>query len=273
MATFDWAKADGYPKRWKDMSLELKLMFVYHGCMMVLFFIGGAFSLGQELMLTVVLLAVLISISIKHRRSINWRWQGVKPKSFVSAVAGVALMAVFLYAATPLFSPKDPRFLPWYLAGFGIGAFNVLQALRLVHPSEVAFLADCHERTSQIEQATQNKPSDPLWHRIVRATFSIAFLIVWLEFAVFFYYSGKAFRDGSSFPTPAKSEAVTEHGKTVYIARDEKILWDRLESFAFTGIPSVIVGSFLLHFLVGVKLFPNAPTLREFLTRNRNGPK
>lgn len=255
------------------MSLELKLMFVYHGCMMILFIIGSAFSLRQELAITGMLLAVLISISMRHRRSANWRWQGVKPKSFLSAGVGVALVVVFLYAATPLFSPRDPRFLPWYLAGFGIGAFNFLQGLRLVYPSEVAFLADCHEPASQTEQSGQIDPPDPLWRRIARATFSIIFLIVWLEFVAFFYYSGKAFRDGSPVPTSTKSEAVTEHGKTVYITHNEKIIWDRLESSAFVGIPSVIVGSFFLHFLVGVKLFPNAPTLREFLARNRHSAK
>ena len=270
MAIFEGPNAGGYPKQWKDMSLELKLMFVYHGCMMALFVIGGTFSLLQELTFTAMLLAVLASVSMRHRRSANWRWQGITAKNLVSVAANAALMGILLYAATPLFPPSNPRFLPWYLAGFGIGTFNVLQALRFVHPSEAAFLADCHERTSQVDPWAQIEPSDPLWHRIVRATFSIAFLIVWLEFAVFFYYSGKAFRDGSSVPTPAKSEAVTEHGKTDYIARDQKILWDRLESFAFTGIPSVIVSSFLLHFLVGVKLFPNTPTLRELLARNRN---
>ena len=229
--------------------------------------------MSQELTLTGLLLAVLISISMRHRRSANWQWQRLNTKSYLSAVASVALMAVFLYAATPLFSPKSPRFLPWYLAGFGIGAFNVLQALRLVHPSEAAFLADCQEPTNQIEQTTQIEPSDPPWHKILRAAFRVVFFAVWLEFLVFFYYSGTVFRDGSPAPTPAKSEAVTEHGKTVYISRDQKILWERLESFAFTGIPSVIVGSFLLHFLVGVKLFPNAPTLPEFLARDRSGPK
>lgn len=268
---FDAPKAVGYPKQWKDRSLELKLMFIYHGCMMVLFIVGGALSLGQELTLTVVLLGVLISISMRHRRWANWRWQGVKPKSYLSAVATVALMAVFLYAGTPLFSPKDPRFLPWYLAGFGIGAFNVLQALRLVHPSEAGFLADCQGSVNQADQTTRIEPSEPRWHSILRAAFRVIFFAVWLEFLVFFYYSGTAFRDGSSVPTSTKSEAVTEHGKTVYIARDQRILWDRLESFAFTGIPSVIVCSVLLHFLVGVKLFPNAPTLREYLARNPSG--
>lgn len=213
MAIFDEPKAGGYPKRWTDMSLELKLMFVYHGCMMLLFIIGGAFSLRQELALTGMLLAVLIAISMRHRRSANWRWQGITAKNVVSVAANAVLMGVLLYAATPLFPPSNPRFLPWYLAGFGIGTFNVLQALRFVHPSEAAFLADCHERNGQIEQATQIEPGDPQWHRIVRASFSIVFLIVWLEFAVFFYYSGKAFRDGSSVPLPQNQRRLLSTAK------------------------------------------------------------
>jgi hypothetical protein len=32
----------------------------------------------------------------------------------------------------------------------------------------------------------------------------------------------------------------------------------------FTGIPTVLVGGFALHFLVGVKLWPNTPTLAEW---------
>jgi len=271
MALFDMPKREDYPKRWKDMSLELKLMFVYHACMMVLFIAGGAFSLRQELTLTGVLLAVLVAISMRHRRSANWRWQSTKSMNLPGAAASVVLTGALLFAATPLFPPSNPRFLPWYLAGFGIGTFNVLQALRFVHPSEMAFLADCHEPAGQIEQPFQIEPTDQRWHRILRTAFSIIFLIVWLEFVAFFYYSGVAFRDGSPIPITSKSEAVTEHGKTVYITRDQKIVWDRLESFAFTGIPSVIVGGFFLHFLVGVKLFPNAPTLREYLTRNRRG--
>ncbi len=271
MALFDPPKDGDYPKQWKDMSLEFKLMFVYHGCMMVLFITGGVFSLRQELVFTSVLLFVLTSISIRHRRSASWRWQGVKPKNLLMAAGGVALMGVFLYAATPLFPPSNPRFLPWYLAGFGIGFFNVLQALRLVHPSEAAFLADCHEPSSQIEQATQSEPTDPRWHRVVRGTYGLLFLLVWLGFVAFFYYSGAAFRDGSPVPTPTQTEAVTEHGKTVYITRDQKTFSDRLELFAFVGIPSVIVGGLLLHFLVGVKLYPNAPTLRELLARKSRG--
>src|SRR5690349_7469239 len=212
MALFDTPKRENYPKQWKDMSLEFKLMFVYYGCMMFLFITGGAFSLRQEFTLTGVLLLVLTSISMRHRRSASWRWQGVKSKNLLGAAGGVGLMGVFLFAATPLFPPSNPRFLPWYLAGFGIGSFNVLQALRLVHPSEAALLADCYELGSQISQPAQIELTDPGWRRVVRASYSIIFMLVWLEFVAFFYYSGTAFRDGSPVPTPTKSEAVTERG-------------------------------------------------------------
>jgi hypothetical protein len=92
--------------------------------------------------------------------------------------------------------------LPWFLAGFGIGTFNVLQA-RLVRPSEVAFLADCREPGGQI---------------------------------------------------------------------DQKILNDKLQLFSFVGIPAVLVGGLVFHFFMGVKLFPNMPTLRELLARKSSAP-
>src|SRR5260370_34658934 len=110
MALFDRPKDGDYPKQWKDMSLEFKLMFVYHGCMMVLFITGGVFSLRQELVFTSVLLFVLTSISIRHRRLVSWRWQGVKPKNLLMTAGGVALMGVFLYAATPLFTLESKIF-------------------------------------------------------------------------------------------------------------------------------------------------------------------
>jgi hypothetical protein len=264
-------KVGDYPKQWKDMSFEFKLMFVYHGCMMILFMTDGAFSLRQQLTMAGVLLLVLTSLSIRHRRLTDWRWQGAKPKNYVMAAGVVALMGVFLYAATPLFPPSNPRFLPWFLAGFGIGAFNVLRAVRLVYPSEAEFLADCREPGSQFEQPIVPESTEPPWHRVIRGTYSTLFFFVWIGFVGFFYYSGAAFRDGSPVPTPTRPDAVTEHGRTVYVTHAQKVLSDKLELFAFIGIPSVIVGGLVLHFLVGVKLYPNAPTLREFLARKSSG--
>jgi hypothetical protein len=243
------------PKQWKDMSFEFKLMFVYHGCMMVLFVTGGNFSVRQELLFAGALLFVLGSISMHHRRSNGWHWQGATAKNRLAALGGVVLTVVFLYAASPLFPPSNPRFLPWYLAGFGIGLFNFLQSLRLVHSSEAVFLADCGNSSSQIGEPVQAEPARPQWQKLVRTVYSVFFFAVWLGFVCFFYYSGKTFRDGSPVPTPTQTEPMTDHGKAVYVTHDQKALCDKLQLFAFVGIPSVLASGFLLHFVIGVKVF------------------
>jgi hypothetical protein len=245
------------PQQWKDMSFEFKLMFVYHGCMMLLLVTGGNLSIRQELLFAGALLLVLGSISMHHRRSNDWHWQGATAKNRLAALGGVVLTGVFLYAASPLFPPSSPRFLPWYLAGFGIGFFNFLQSLRLVYSSDAAFLADCGNSSSQVEESAQTEPAGPQWQKLVRTTFSIFFFAVWLGFLCFFYYSGKTFRYGSPVSTPTQSEPMTDHGKTVYVTRSRKALCDKLQLFAFVGIPSILASGFLLHFVVGVKVFDN----------------
>ena len=275
MAFFNPPKAPDYPKKWKDMSLEFKLMFAYHGSMMLLFVAGGTLTLRQEIGLAGILVFVLISLSIKHRRAAGWRWPAIKSKNLAMAGGGIALTGVFLYAATPMFPLSNPRFLPWYLAAFGIGIFNVLQTLRLVHPSEAAFMADCSEPGSSIStaQAGQAGPTEPQWHKIARAAFTVLFVMVWLEFFVFFFYSGVKLRDGSPVETLTQVDAVTENGKTVYLTHDEKIIWDTLEAFSFVGIPLVLVGGFALQFLTGVKIFSNMPTLRLLQPKRSSKPE
>jgi hypothetical protein len=267
MALFGPPKSGDYPKQWKDMSLDFKLMFAYHGCMMVLFVSGGALSTRQELGIAGVLVAAITSISMRHRRDAGWRWQGVEAKNLLMAAGGLVLTGFFLFAATPMFPASNPRFFPWYLAGFSIATFNVLQALRVIQTSEAAFLEDCREPGNQIKLAAPAESTGPLWHKISRAAFSILFVSVWLGFITFFYYSGVAFRDGSPVPTVTQSEPITDHGTTVYVTHKQKMLCDELQLFAFAGIPSVLAVGFLLHFLIGVKLIPNAPTLREFAAK------
>jgi hypothetical protein len=120
MALFNAPRAGDYPKQWKDMSLEFKMMFVYHGCMMFLFMTGGAFSVHQELMLTGVLLLLLTWISLDHRGSTGWRWQGVKPKNLFFAAGGAVLTGALLYSATPLFPPQTQDFYPGIWRGLAL---------------------------------------------------------------------------------------------------------------------------------------------------------
>jgi len=264
MALFGPPKNEDYPRKWKEMSFDFRLMFVYHGCMMALFVTGGMFTTKQELLIAAVLVPVLTLLSLRHRNSIGWRWQGIETKDLAMAIGVAALMVFFLRAGSSLFPASDPRFLPWYLAGFGIGFFNVLSTLKVVRSSESQMLAD--SRTNRAEQPSNSaaEPLEPGWHRIVRGIYTCLFLLVWIEGVYFFQYFGKTFQSGSQSPTVTQTEPISDHGKVVYVTPAQKAQLDRVEMMMFTGIPTVLVGGFALHFLVGVKLWPNTQTLAEW---------
>lgn len=266
MGLFTRAKSASYPRQWAGMSLDFKLMFVWHGCMMILFATGGFFTTRQELIFAAILMTVLLLLAMRHRRTRNWHWQGVEPKQVFGAGGGVLLTIAFLFAATPLFPPSKPQALPWYLAGFGIGAMNFLSALRLARTSESQFIADCQDHSQGPASEPHALPSVPavsdtvVWRRWTRTTFTLAFFFVWSNFVVFFYLSGKDFRDGTPAPTTTHTEPVTQHGHTVYVTREQKARDDRLMMISMVGVPSVIAAGFILHYLVGVKVFDNIPS-------------
>ena len=56
------SQSSKYPKKWGDMSLEFKLMFVYHGTMMFLFLVGGALSVHQQGLVAGGLILVMLVI-------------------------------------------------------------------------------------------------------------------------------------------------------------------------------------------------------------------
>ena len=267
MTLFGPPRNEDYPRKWKDMSLDFKLMFVYHVCMMVLFIAGSAFTTRQELFIAASLVLVFTMISLRHRSAIGWQWQDIKTKDLAIAIGVAVLMVFFLGAGSSMFPASNPRFLPWYLAGFGIGFFNVLSILKLVRSSESQMLAD--SRTSIPEQPSRavTEPLEPRWHKFVRGIYSCLFLLVWIEGVYFFNYFGKTFQSGSPTPTATQTEPISDHGKTVYITHAQKVQLDRMETMMFTGIPTILVSGFALHFLVGVKLFPNTPTLAEWRVR------
>ncbi len=268
MPLFDAPKSGNPRPNWSQMSLDYKLMFAWHGCMMFLFIAGGAFTLRQEITVATILLVVLVTISMRNRRASNWHWAGAEPKQRLTAAGTILATGFFLFAASPLFPPSNPNALPWYLAGLGIGTMNFLIALRLVRSTQSEFLADCQGAASP--PAAPEPPAmqtDPNWKRILRGAYSVAFFLVWLNFLVFFYISGKTFRDGLPAPTATHTDPMTQHGHTVYVTHDQKILADRLMLVAMTGIPAVLATGAILHFLVGVKIFDNTPTLRESLNR------
>jgi hypothetical protein len=250
-----------YPKGWGDSSFEFKLFFAYHGLMMVLFATGGYVPWLLQVAGAVVAASIIAGLVVRHRRRTTWRWPGATPKRILLAVANLALGGFFLMAAVPRFPPLDAHVVAWYLAGAGIVLFNALAALRILYLSQAAFDRDCVAAASGA--AVDERLSDPLWARVVRVGFTTVFLAVWLGGVSFFFLHGRAMRDGATAPTGQHSEPLTDHGQTVYISRAEHRRLTFLEGCMTRGVPVVMVLGAVIHFLLGVKLVPNVPTLRS----------
>ena len=267
-----------YPKNWKEMSVDMRLMFTYHGSMMAMMLAGGSLTVRQELAIAGTIAALAVLISRFHRQKKHWRWPGIKPANVLYTLLGIFLIAIFLYSATPLFPPSDSHSVPWYLAGLGIGLFGVLQSLKIVNTSEAEFTSNC----AIIDQyGREMKPSpgpspvqlwEPNWKRVTKVVYSVVFVLVWICGVASFYFFGTTFKNGSPEPTTTHTEPLEDHGKTVYVTPTEKQRVHFLQLASWVGFPIVLLSGAALHFLIGVKLFPNTPTLAEYLNRGKNTP-
>lgn len=254
------------PKTWKEISFDFKLFFVFHGCMMVLFVVGRLFPIHLLIGIVGVLLFVLAGLSVHHRVKSDWRWPGIGVKGLLSAVFSIALGLFFLGAVTPRISPLDPAFFPWFAAGGGIILFWVLSSLKIVFRSESEFQSHCGDQRQK--KAEPARPlSEASWKKAVRTAFFLYFFAVWIAGVSFFWKFNIVFRDGTPEPTHEGTETLTDHGKTVYITAEEKRIVSLLEYSMMIGIPSALLLGALIHFIVGVKLFPNTPTLAEKMRR------
>jgi hypothetical protein len=261
------------PRTWKEMSLDFKLMFVYHGCMMILFLSGKMLTLREETFITVAVIGVLISISRRHRRATHWRWPGIRNRDALSAIGATFAVAFFLYSASRLFPPSDHRLLPWYLAGLGIGAFGILSSLRIVYSSEAEFVINCRsidQYGREIDRAPESpdaKNVEPDWKKIVRGIYATTFILIWIAGVASFLAFGNSYKNGSEAPSGTQTEPLNSHGRTVYITRSEKQRIDDLQLAQWLGVPFILFTGAIIHFLLGVKLVSNVPTLQEYLSR------
>jgi hypothetical protein len=264
-----------YPKSWKEMSLDFKLMFGYHGSMMAMMLAGGLLSILHELAIAGAIASLSVLISWSNRRKKHWRWPGIKRIDPLYAV-GALSAPVLLYSATPLFPPNNGHIVPWYLAGLGIGLFLVLQSLKVVYPSEAEFASNCmiidqYGRRLQTEQELSPAQAPEVnWRRATKAAYTIVFMLLWVCWVASFYFFGAAIRNGSPEPTTTQTEPLEDHGKPVYVTPVENQRVHALQLVSSVGIPLVLISGVILHFVVGVKLFPNAPTVSEYLNRCKN---
>jgi len=254
------------------MSVDMRLMLGYHISMMGLLAWSASLTIRQELMIAAGLATVIVLVSHYHRKKRHWRWAGIKPRNVLWGLGAIALMSFFLYAATPMFPPTDVQNLPWYLASLGLGVFNVLASLNVVDSSEAKFRAHCmiiDQYGREIEPVADPsiEVSEAKWKRAIRVTYTVVFMLVWIVGVASTYSFGTAFKNGSPEPTATQTEPLEDHGKTVYITPAEKRRVHALQLVSWIGFPGLILVALILHFLVGVKLFANAPTLAEYLKR------
>jgi len=260
---------------WKSMSVDFRLMFVYHGCMMVMMMAGKGLSPQQEILITTVLAAVLVSISLKHRANLGWQWPGINWKDVLSAIGTAILIALFLFSATPLF-PVNSQVLPWYLGAAGIGVFGILSALKITSRTEAELLLHSTvidqygQQIPRICEIPKPKIFEARWKKIARRLYLGAFILVWITGVLSFYTFGASFKSGSPVQTATQTEPLSNHGEIVYVTPAEKQRIDRLQMASWLFMPVVLSG-LILHFIVGVKLYDNAPTLFEYLKQKRSG--
>src|SRR5215467_5739696 len=96
-----------YPRQWKEMSVDMRLMFGYHISMMVMMIAGGSLAVRQELAIAAIIAAFVVLVSRYHRQKKHWRWPGLKPLDVLYAFGGAVLILLFLYSATPLAPPNN----------------------------------------------------------------------------------------------------------------------------------------------------------------------
>jgi hypothetical protein len=111
-------------------------------------------------------------------------------------------------------------------------------------------------------ETTPIVPQEPFWKRAVRTAYGVAYHLLWLDAAAFLYFSGVAFRDGSPTPTSTQTDMLIISGR--YVQHGLKVLIDYLLVVYLIGLMSLLVSGLILHFLLGVKLFPNMPALKEW---------
>ena len=265
-----------YPKNWKEMSLDMRLMFGYHISMMGMMVAGGSLTVRQELTIAATIASLILLVSHYHRQKKHWRWPGIKPVNVLYALGGIFFISIFLYSVTPLAPPNNGHIVPWYLAGLGIGLFGILQSLKVAYASEAEFASDCmiiDQYGRELEPAhapSSEQVSEPNWKRVTKVTYTTVFMLVWVSGVGSFYLFGTAFKNGSAQPTATQTEPLEDHGKTVYVTPTDKRRVHALQLVSWLGVPVVLISGAILHFLVGVKLFPNTPTVSEYLNRGTN---
>ncbi len=154
----------------KRISFDLKLMFVYHIIMMILFGFRPINSPLHQTYLAAFLAFILIIYSIFHKLRSNWSWPGLSLTSIPSITFNLVFTYIFLAYASfmviddgkvpeltftsiePLLveswgvilkAASIPVLTPWFLGVIGIAFMNSMVSLKLATLKLSEFNAQC----------------------------------------------------------------------------------------------------------------------------------
>jgi hypothetical protein len=219
---------------------DMKLFFSYHVVMMVMFAVGGGLPIIVQLSIALLVIVVLVILSIRRRRIEKWKWSGLTGGRLARAVGSIVLVGLFLFSASPSF---QLHLFPWFLAGAGFGILGALSSLKIVEMKSKADLAE----------ATKDKSQRLPWKRRARLTFQVCGLCLFLAGNAWFYAFSVNFNAGSPEPDATHVEALSNHGRKVYITHGQMRILTSLENGFVICIPSVLLAGVILS-IKGVNL-------------------
>ncbi|NWH09276.1 MAG: hypothetical protein HXY22_11655 [Alphaproteobacteria bacterium] len=240
------------PKSWSEQAFEYKGFQLWHGMTMVFLIFGSEITLPWQLSFYAALALGIATIAVRRRIEHRWQWRGVGIRQIFGAIYFLGAFSVF---AALIIKSNYERviFVPLIMAIVGIGTFFVLFVLRIVHLSDVAFRAEC-AGMPPIERP--ERPKLPQWKVAIGIVHFLAYSVIFVGLAWYFYLYMDAFQSGSMVATSERSEALTDHGNIVYITRDEMRILNWLFLFGFIGIPAWMASTFYLHFKLKIPLLP-----------------
>jgi hypothetical protein len=250
--------------RWRDASLDFKLLFVWAGAMFALivatdFRASTGVSFQTEILAIAAFALSLISISLWYRTKMGWHWPGMTRVDVAITALCIAGMAIFYFVFFQPVKFIDQKTLPEILFVGGIVVYNLLGTTNWLQHTNAQFLACCRVATITEEESTPTTPIDPVWKRIIRGAFYIWFIVVWLEAMSFFYVHEHFLSTSTLVPTSTHTEQITEHGGTTYVTASEKSVDDLLKGGMAIGIPSVFALGFFFHLVLRIRIFSNLP--------------
>ncbi|MCW7490976.1 hypothetical protein [Leptospira meyeri] len=261
--------SNSFPNQWKDYSLDYKCILIYHGFMMILFLFGDKISISIQITIVALLLISIIIFSIKYRIRIRWNWPGVEVKNTFYAVIIITLGLFFFFSSInsyPLFKSQS---FPWYAAGFGIILFQVLNVLNITAYSKEKFelKSDKTENVKKIENSTliENR-NDSVNVSFVKYLIYILSFLLWVTGISYFWLRDRiSNNDNSDDFTKFITEITNIFSKLLGIENSSPDIF--LKSILSYGIILLSISIFIIHFIFGIKIISNIPTIKEYLRK------